>query len=576
MQLLAAKMDELESWGVLAKPEAIGVVPKHVVPSLLVPKDGTPGEYRMVSDFSSLLPFIKKLETVAPSLKDVKTKIGQAKLHIELDFSNYFWQAGMPLEDIPYLATPHPYGGLRVYMVEPQGVRNASEHGAERLSRIYGDLVQCGKVALIADALYVLADSEKDLLDNFLEVLSRASLAGLTFKPKKLIITPISTTIFGWKKIGMTWLPCSHIFSPLAKAPPPTTVKKLRGFLGAYKQVTDCIANYAVILGPLERACAGKDSKCRITWNEELLSAFNTAKKSLKDPKSVAIPRPDDVIHLHPDFSQEANAVGGPMYIYRREGQTTKKLLGGHFSVKLKEHQTRWLPCEGEALAAKLIVNHFSHYIREAQNPVIVNTDNEPLVAAFKRLKQGEFSNSSRIASCLTSMCVHNVEIRYFPGKKQLVGDFYSRNPVPCDNPDKCQICTFAFQQQELNPPKMFIGSVSSMPPSSVNTVTYEQVLSGQVRIPFIERPAWISVQKEDQVHSLLTELLEHGQKPEKKKTNKHFTSLKRMYNLYQQGLLTVARDGLVTVRHTDMAGVNHNAISVPHHMFPEHSQHLP
>ena len=109
------------------------------------------------------------------------------------------------------------------------------------------------------------------------------------------------------------------------------------------------------------------------------------------------------------------------MYIMRKEGDKTVKLLGGHFNVKLREYQARWLPCEGESLAAKLIVNHFSHYIRESKNTTIVFTDNQPLAAAFKRLKQGEFSNSSRIASFLTSMCVHDIEIRYYPGKQQKV-----------------------------------------------------------------------------------------------------------------------------------------------------------
>ena len=76
-----------------------------------------------------------------------------------MDFSNYFWQGGMPVEDLQYLATPHPFGGLRVYTCEPHGIRNASEHGFERLARVYSDLVQDGQVAIIADALYILADN---------------------------------------------------------------------------------------------------------------------------------------------------------------------------------------------------------------------------------------------------------------------------------------------------------------------------------------------------------------------------------------------------------------------------------
>ena len=62
LQILAAKMDKLKDWGVLKKPEEIGVVPEFVVPSMLLPKPGK-GEWRLVTDFSPLNTHIKKLET---------------------------------------------------------------------------------------------------------------------------------------------------------------------------------------------------------------------------------------------------------------------------------------------------------------------------------------------------------------------------------------------------------------------------------------------------------------------------------------------------------------------------------
>ena len=38
LKVLGSKMDDLEQWGVLRKPEDLGIVPEFVVPSLLVPK----------------------------------------------------------------------------------------------------------------------------------------------------------------------------------------------------------------------------------------------------------------------------------------------------------------------------------------------------------------------------------------------------------------------------------------------------------------------------------------------------------------------------------------------------------
>ena len=135
LKLMAEQMDKMEEMGVLAKPENVGVVPAFVVPSLLVPKPEK-GEWRVVSDFTPLNIHIRKFETIAPGIEEAKRTIAKYKYNIEMDLSNYFWQGGMRKEDIQYLATPHPFKGLRVYTVEPQGLRNASEHSYEKLTRI--------------------------------------------------------------------------------------------------------------------------------------------------------------------------------------------------------------------------------------------------------------------------------------------------------------------------------------------------------------------------------------------------------------------------------------------------------
>ena len=135
LDILGKKMDKLEEWGVLAKPEDIGVVPEFVLPSMLTPKNEG-NEWRLVTDFTALNIHIKKLETVAPTIKEAKEKLAKYKYHIQLDLSNYYYQGGMKIEDCQYLATPHPFKGLRVYTCEPQGLRNAGEHAYERLGRV--------------------------------------------------------------------------------------------------------------------------------------------------------------------------------------------------------------------------------------------------------------------------------------------------------------------------------------------------------------------------------------------------------------------------------------------------------
>ena len=365
LKTMAELMDTMESMGVLAKPEDVGVVPSFVVPSLLVPKPDK-DEWRLVSDFTPLNIHIKKFETISPGIEEAKRMLAKFKFNIEMDLSNYFWQGGMKKEDMQYLATPHPFKGLRVYTVEPQGLRNASEHSYEKLTRIYGDLRQADKMTCMADGLYALGDTLEQLKENFIEILQRARNAGLTFKPKKIVITPRDTILFGWRKIDEGWRPIDHTVSPLTKAEEPNTVKQLRSFIGSYKQLSECIEGYAVLLNPLESAVASKESADRIKWTPELSEHFKTAKEALSNIDTIFIPKPSDKLDIFTDYSEENKAIGGRLLITRKDEKgLPRKLLGGHFSCKLNVHQKNWLPCEGEALGVKLIAKHYTPLIRE-------------------------------------------------------------------------------------------------------------------------------------------------------------------------------------------------------------------
>ena len=552
MKIMGEKMDKLEEWGVLVRPEDIGVTPEFILPSMLMPKSEK-DEWRLVTDFTALNIHIKKLETVAPTIKEAKEKLAKYKYHIQLDLSNYYYQGGMKIEDCQYLATPHPFKGLRVYQCEPQGLKNAGEHTYERLALVYGDLCGEERMTRMADGLYILGDTLEELEENFREVLQRAELCGFTFKPSKVIITPKTTILFGWKKSEDGWMPTSHTISPLLKAPPPITVKQTRSWIGSYKQLTECIPHYAVLLGPLEDVVSSRSSAERVTWTEELLEAFDKCKKSLNDINTVHVPKPSDTLHTFSDFSKTAKAIGGRLEIHRIVDGKLKKLLGGHFSCRVPKLQQRWHPCEGEALAARVVLQHFSGYIRESKNQTIHHTDNQPVVQAWKRSKVGAFSASARISAFLSGVSTLNIEIIHTTGKDIKSSEYNSRNPEECVN-KSCQICKFA--NILLN-----IGD-------KINKISTEDIESGRINMPFTQRQAWIKVQKNDKVHQELCKLIDSSQAPEKKRTNGDNTVLKRLHNLYKKGQLRQTSDGLITVQHMEN-DKTYQAISVPGSIFP-------
>ena len=104
----------------------------------------------------------------------------------------------------------------------------------------------------MADGLYVLGDTLESLMDNFIEVLTRAKLCEFTFKASKSIIVPQTTALFGWRKSADGWSPTARTVSPLIKAEPQPTIKQMRSWVGSLKQLTECIQDYAIMLGLLE------------------------------------------------------------------------------------------------------------------------------------------------------------------------------------------------------------------------------------------------------------------------------------------------------------------------------------
>ena len=561
--ILAEKMDLLETWGVLIEPEKIGVSVEFVSPSLLVPKPEK-GEYRVVTDFSSLNVYLKKVPCTSATMAQAKARIARSQYVIHLDLSNYFFQNGLQKSDVKYLGTIHPFKGLRVYTCDPQGLKGASERCYEKLLRIFGDMVQEGKLAQMADGLHVLGDTVLDLARNYTEVLSRAHSCRLTFKPSKVFICPKNIKLFGWELRDNVWHPSTHTTSALVHAPQPSTIKQMRSFLGSFKQLSASLPNYAVALHKLEQLVAGKPSAERILWTDELLEAFSAAKALASNPQGIAEPRPQDKLFTYSDYSAETRAVGGRLVIERTQADgTIQTLAGGFFSVVLDHHKQRWLPCEGEAAGIRLVLEHYQNYIRESDHTTVHFTDSLPCVFAWRRCMKGAFSSSARISTFLTGLSVLPVELRHKPGKEMFSSDYASRHPISCLD-KKCQICRFAHDWQQIGDNAINIRSIS-----------VDDIKNGRNVMPMIQANVWRNMQMGDPVHSKLLQLINSRQLPETKKTKGDNTKVKLLHNLYTQGKLFL-KDGLFLVKNPE-GHFSSAVISVPPALFPGvvHALHI-
>ncbi len=540
LQELQHKMDELECMGVLAKPEDLGIIVEHVSPSFLVRKPS--GGTRLVTAFNNIANYAKSPPSRVTNCEDVLTFASKWTHIIKTDMTSQFFQLPMKRSSMKYLGVITPFKGIRVYTRAAMGMPGSTEHLDELMFRVLGDLIEEGCVMKIADDLYIGGNSITDLLINWERVLIKFQVNNLRLSPKKTEICPVKTTLLGWVwnagKISVS----SHKLNPLASCEKPKTVKGLRSWIGAYKHIKACIPHYSSLLSDLETAVGGRDSKERVTWTEQLTSAFQTAQAALNDPKAITIPKPSDQLIITTDGAVVNNGIGSVLFIIRNG----KRSIGGYFSAKLKSNQQRWLPCEVEALGISMAINHWNTYIINSIHETQVLTDSKPCIQAFQKLARGQFSSSARVSTFLSTLSRYNVQLTHLSGSANLPSDYLSRSNIQCEDGSRCQVCTFIAEVEQC----------------SVRGVSVTDIIQGKLPMPYTTRTSWRVVQQDcpnlRRVYSHLTQ----GTRPTKKMTK--VKDVKR----YLQ-VTTLGPDGIMVVKHNVPFAGSRNLIVVPRHIVP-------
>jgi hypothetical protein len=518
MKLLQDKMDELEDLGILAKPENLGIAVEYSSPSFLIKKpDGT---HRLVTAFNTIGTYARPLPSQSTSVDKVLAFLAGFNFIITTDMTKQFFQLPMDKDSIKYLGTLTPYKGLRVYTRAAMGMPGSTEYLDELMARVLGDLISEGVVIKLADDLYTGGNTMSDLLYNWERILKRFEDNNLRLSASKTVICPVKTSILGWIWSAGRIKVSQHKVSPLATAKPPVTVKGLRSWLGAYKQLRSCLPQYASFSADLESATAGQESQSHISWSESLMESFHRAQASLTNLKSITIPRRDDQLVITNDGAV-TQGIGSVLFVLRKG----EMHLGGFFSAKLKSHQRKWLPCEVEALAIASSIQHWAPYITDNNHTVQVLTDSRPCIQAFAKLCRGEYSHSARVSTFISTLSRYHISLQYIQGSVNLPADYCSRNPVECAE-KSCQICKF----------------VEESVTSAVYSLSVSDILQGKSVMPFLSPSAWKKSQQDCPALRRVYAQLSQGTRPGHKDNNI------RLVKRYLR-VCTIGRNGLLIVR---------------------------
>ena len=130
---------------------------EYVNPSFLVKKPR--GGHRLVTAFTDVGRYAKPQPSLMPNVDGVLRTIRQWKFIIQSDLTKAFFQIKLNKDSMKYCGVVTPYKGVRVYVRAAMGMPGSEIALEEVMCRVLGELIHKGKVAKIADNVFVGGDT---------------------------------------------------------------------------------------------------------------------------------------------------------------------------------------------------------------------------------------------------------------------------------------------------------------------------------------------------------------------------------------------------------------------------------
>lgn len=416
---LRNEIKELSEAGIIEKSNS-----RYSFPLILVKKK-TEGKFRLVIDFRKLNEVTISSNYKLPLISDILNSLRGANYYSTLDANSSFHQIKLRDEDKQLTAFSSPYGNFH-YKFLCFGLKNSAQVFQETADTVLNGL-QPENIATYIDDIIVPANTIDDSIRKLRLVFDRFRQYGLTLNPSKCQFLQPSIKYLGHvvDKNGLKPLP--ETLTSINHFPVPTTVRKLKRFLGLANYYRSFVENFSDIVIPLTNLTK-KYSKFR--WTDQAQTAFDTIKQKLLSDVMLKHPNFNDVFYLNTDASLEA--VGAAL-LQKDENGILRPI--NYFSCKLKPHEKKWPAIELEAYAILLAIRHFKVYLYGRK--FILLSDCKSL----KYLKTLD-SPANRLSRWLLELSNYDYQFEHIKGSTNYLGDLLSRdvchsvNVVKADIPD--------------------------------------------------------------------------------------------------------------------------------------------
>jgi hypothetical protein len=301
----------------------------------------------------------------------------------------------------------------------PFGLKNAAQTFQRLMDQILRGLPY---VFVYLDDILIASRDLEEHQQHLRHVLAILQKNGLIINPEKCVFAQPKLEFLGHQVCGSGLAPLDRHVAAVQAFPAPCDVKQLQRFVGFLNFYRRFLPGIAGILKPLTDAVC--ISSKEFQWSEEQQAAFEAAKLAVVNAVKLTHPIPAADLSLATDASDYH--VGG--VLQQRVGTEWQPL--SFFSKKLTPTQQRYSTFDRELLAAFLAIRHFRFWLEGRKFQL--HTDHKPLVAAVKRISPPWSDRQQRHLSYIAEF---TADVRYVPGKNNVVADVLSRPSPPAPSP---------------------------------------------------------------------------------------------------------------------------------------------
>lgn len=377
--------------------------------------------YRLVIDYKKLNSVTVPDRYPIPEINLVLSNLGKNSFFSVIDLKSGFHQIPLKEADIEKTAFSINNGKYEFVRL-PFGFKNSPAIFQRTLDDILRDHI--GKSCYIyIDDIIIFGKNEMEHLENLRLVFNTLNEANMkvNLEKCKFLQTEVEFLGFVVSVDGIKSDPLKIV--ALSKMQEPKTLKQLRSFLGLSSYYRRFMKDYASIAKPLTQLLRGPEGhvsrsesqKKIIQLSADAIKAFQVIKASLIS---------NEVLLSHPDFSKPfdltTDASNYALAGVLSQGDRPITFISRTLSVAEENYSAS----EKEMLAIVWSLKSLNKYLYGATK-VNIFTDHQPLTYALSNK-----NTNSKLKRWMSFLEEYNYELKYKPGKENVVADAFSRLPT--------------------------------------------------------------------------------------------------------------------------------------------------